>query len=782
MARDRARWWPRAVAALVGFAFAIAPAAPALAHQVGGVGATNFQTTLSALAPAVPGLTLRVIENGSRLELRNDTDTEVTVAGYGGEPYARVGRSGVFLNDNSPATYLNVDRFSTAVVPPAADGKGPPAWRKVSSDPLWRWHDHRVHWMLKTLPPAVAADPTAPHRISAWTVLLYYGAQRLTATGTLDWVPGPAPWPWFLLVIVVAGAVIAAAFLSRPHRALATAVGLLVFAELAHGLGAMVVTAGSVPQKLSALFGADAFLVWPFAILTAWLLGRRHTRAAWLAAGLGALVAVQMALDDAPVWWRSSSPTALPPNLNRAAVALVVGLGVGLILVLPVLLRRHPPTDRPWPGEATEAAAVPGQGGPVQAVPEDPAEPTHGLGRRQVAGLLAAGALGALAGGTVGVTAGNRSGSVAAPAGPLLDEVGTRAIAFRGLQQAGIVTPSRPQAHAWVAAFDLEPAVGGEALRALLRRWSDAADRLTAGQPVGATDDAVVDGLGPAALTVTVGFGPSLFGKAGIPATARPDALQPLPAFAGERLDQTRSDGDLGVVVAAEDPVVVAHAARVLRRLAAGSARVRWQQSGFNAARGTGSEVATGRNLMGQVDGTHNPRPSDPDFAAKIFVAPDAPAWLRGGSYLVVRRIRMLLDSWDGLAPAEQERVIGRRRDDGAPLTGGDERTPPDFGARGPDGNLVIPDDAHIRLAAPAANEGAAMLRRGFSFVDGDASGLLFLAWQADPRRGFIPVQQRLVGSDALGRFIRHETSALFAMPTGVAPGSYVGQALLEAL
>jgi dye decolorizing peroxidase len=350
------------------------------------------------------------------------------------------------------------------------------------------------------------------------------------------------------------------------------------------------------------------------------------------------------------------------------------------------------------------------------------------------------------------------------------------------LQQAGIVAPPRPQAHAWVAAFDLEPAVPNDALRDLLRRLSDTADRLTAGEPVGATDDAVVAGLSPAALTVTVGFGPSLFGKAGIPATARPDALQPLPAFAGERLDPTRSDGDLGVIVAADDPIVVAHAARVLRRLATGTARLRWQQSGFNAARGTGSEVATGRNLMGQIDGTHNPRPSDPDFAAKIFVAPDAPAWLRGGSYLVVRRIRMLLDSWDALAPAEQERVIGRRRDDGAPLTGGDERTPPDLGARAPDGSLIIPDDAHMRLAAPAANEGAAMLRRGYSFVDGDASGLLFLAWQADPRRGFIPVQQRLVDGDALGRFIRHETSALFAMPTGVAPGSYVGQALLEAV
>ena len=300
------------------------------------------------------------------------------------------------------------------------------------------------------------------------------------------------------------------------------------------------------------------------------------------------------------------------------------------------------------------------------------------------------------------------------------------------------------------------------------------------GRPLGATDDAVVADLGPAALTVTVGFGPSLFGQAGIPEAARPEALAPLPTFAGELLDPARSNGDIGVVVAADDRVVATHTARVLGRLAAGIAHVRWQMSGFNAARGAGPDSATGRNLMGQIDGTNNPRPTEPDFAAQIFVGPGSPAWLHGGSYLVVRRIRMLLDDWDTMPTPDQERVIGRRRANGAPLTGGDEHSPADFGARGADGALVIPPEAHMRLAAPAANEGAAMLRRGFSYVDGGESGLLFLAWQADPRRGFIPVQQRLVAGDALSRFIRHQTSALFAVPGGVAPGSYVGQLLLE--
>jgi deferrochelatase/peroxidase EfeB len=783
------RWWARAGAIVVGVGVALGPAAPALAHQVGGVGATNFATTLTAVTPTVPGLELRVIENGSRLELRNDTAVDAVVAGYGGEPYARVGPDGVFLNDNSPATYLNADRFSTVTVPASADGKGPPAWRHVAGEPLWRWHDHRVHWMLKSLPPAVAADPANPHRISAWTVVLTHGDQRLTATGTLDWVPGPSPWPWLGLALLIAMTVAAATWLARPHRVLAAATALLLLADLAHGFGAMLVTKGTFPQRLSSLVGSEALLIWPFTVLTCWLLWRRHTRAAWLGAGLGLAVAVTMVVDDAPVWWRSSAPSALPLDLNRAAVAVVAGLGVGLIVALPLMLRRHPVADQPWAPqqiprkyvspdpdpEAPDAPPVVTEGPPV--VTDGPQ--VVGIGRRQVAGLLAASAAGALAGSTIGVSAATRPVVGAAPRGVPLSDVGARSVPFRGARQAGIVAPARPQAHAWVAALDLEPAAPAEALRGLLQRWTDAVERLAAGQPLGSGDDAVVAGLGPAALTVTVGFGPSMFGQAGVPAAARPDALAPLPAFEGERLDPAHGDGDIGLVVAGDDPVVVSHAARVLRRLAAGTARLRWQTAGFNSTRGTGPEAATPRNLMGQLDGTNNPRPSDPNFDARIFVA-DGPEWLRGGSYLVVRRIRMLLDAWDTVDTAAQERVIGRRRDNGAPLSGGEESTAADLGAKAADGSLVIPADAHIRLAAPATNEGAAMLRRGFSYVDGDESGLLFLAWQADPRRGFIPVQRRLIAGDALGRFIRHETSALFAMPGGVAPGSYLGQALVE--
>lgn len=367
--------WRVLLAAVVGVLAAMLPVTPAAAHQVGGMGATNFHTTLTAVEPATPGVSLRVIENGSRLELRNDTATVVVIEGYDGEPYARVGPDGVQVNDDSPATFLNQERFLTASVPATADGRGPPVWRQVSAEPVWRWPDHRVHWASLSLPPAVAAAPDQPHRIRDWTVPLWYGEEtRLTATGTLDWIPGPSPWPYVTLVVLLVLGLVALAFLKAPHRPLAGAVGVFLGAYLLHGLGVMAASVGSLPQRLSVLFGAESYLVWLLAILIGWLLWRRHTWAAWPAAGLGLVVAIQVARGDAAVWWSSSAPTALPSTVNRLAVALVVGLGAGLVIMLPVLLRRHrraglyPAPGAPSASPGPAAVSGPGAGRPSSAV------------------------------------------------------------------------------------------------------------------------------------------------------------------------------------------------------------------------------------------------------------------------------------------------------------------------------------------------------------------------------------------------------------------------------
>lgn len=799
------------LAVAAGLLLVLGPASAASAHEVGGVGATNFATTLSGLSPAVPGVALSVVENGSRLQLRNTTKTEVVVRGYSEEPYARVGPDGVWLNDSSPASYLNADRFGSTRVPADADPAAAPRWRKVSDEPVHRWHDHRTHWMLTTLPIAVAADPTAPHRVSEWRVDLDHDGKVLTATGSLDWVPGPSPTPWYLLTALSALLVAGAVFTRWAHRLVGAALGALIAADVAHAAGVALVTEGNVPERLGAFLGSDmtALLIWPFGIAAAVLIARGATFLGFVGMGVGGLLASMMALDDAPVWWRSSAPSALPADANRATVALIAGLGAGLLLAGPLLWRRFKPAARTRPATAEEpgnpasgtlvAADEPGAAEtPAPAADEAPvllgaraaaaAAPPAGeeatVGRRGFAGTLAAGGVGVILGAAGGIVAGGPTDaeSPAAPqepGEPPRSSVGTARVAFHGERQAGIATPARLQARLRIAAFDLVPGVDRAGLRTLLRRWSQAAGQLTQGRPLGAPGDHVVTGAGPASLTVTIGFGPSLFGKAGLTAADRPAQLTPLPGFPGERLDPARGDGDLCLLIAADDPLVVFHAARELARLAAPYARVRWQQDGFSSAPGVTADGATGRNLMGQLDGTNNPRPADEDFDTKVFVTdPAAPRWLRGGSLLVVRRIRMLLDDWDGLDRPGQERVIGRRKDTGAPLSGGEERTPADFGATAEGGGLAIPADAHIRLAAPAFNNGAAMLRRGWSYADGTEAGLLFLAWQADPARGFVPVQRRLAAADALNRFIRHETSALFAMPRGAAPGGYVGQEL----
>lgn len=397
--------------------------------------------------------------------------------------------------------------------------------------------------------------------------------------------------------------------------------------------------------------------------------------------------------------------------------------------------------------------------------------------------LLGAGGLAALAaGGAVLTTAAPRES--ARDAGGREPEA---RIPFHGPTQAGILTRRQPHAH--LAALDLLPGVDRPLAAGLLRAWSGAADRMSRGEtPVeGEADTGVALGAGPAALTVTFGFGPEFFERLGLTA-ARPEALGPLPAFPDDRLDPARSGGDLFVQVAADDPLVAVHALRALQRLTRGTALTRWVMSGFTRPPGAGAPDGTHRNLMGQLDGTANPTPAgDPAHRARILVtAPDAPGWLRGGSYVVLRRIRMLLDHWEGLPEAHREQAVGRRVSDGAPLTGGTEHTPVDLDAARPDGVPVIATNAHIRLAAPRGNAGATMLRRGWSYHDGmradrtvDA-GMLFVAWQTDPRTGFVPVQHRLARGDALSRYLVHEASALFVVPAGAAPGEYVGQALLE--
>ncbi|GGQ12135.1 iron uptake transporter deferrochelatase/peroxidase subunit [Streptomyces roseolilacinus] len=407
------------------------------------------------------------------------------------------------------------------------------------------------------------------------------------------------------------------------------------------------------------------------------------------------------------------------------------------------------------------------------------------ISRRRLLGTVGAAGATGLALGAAGGAAGHAVLGDGDGGGPALATVGSARVPFRGAHQAGIVQPAQARGH--LVAFDLAPGAGRKEAVALMRRWSAAAEPLMAGEPAGSADSGVAGDAGPCSLTITFGFGASFFDRTGLVAR-RPQQLEPLPVFSSDQLDPKRSGGDLWVQVGADDALVAFHALRTLQREAGAAARVRWQMNGFNRSPGATAHPRTARNLMGQIDGTGNPKPTDPGFDGHVFVAPGgAQPWMTGGSYAVVRRIRMLLDDWEKLRLKDQEAVIGRRKSDGAPLTGGTETTEPDLDKLGPDDRPVIPADAHARISAPEQNGGATMLRRPFSYHDGIGpdgtpdAGLLFVCWQADPRKGFVPVQRKLDRGDALSPFIRHESSALFAVPGGPADGEYVGQRLLEA-
>ncbi|MFC9633106.1 iron uptake transporter deferrochelatase/peroxidase subunit [Streptomyces mirabilis] len=394
--------------------------------------------------------------------------------------------------------------------------------------------------------------------------------------------------------------------------------------------------------------------------------------------------------------------------------------------------------------------------------------------RRSLIGWGGAGlALGAAAAG--GAVAMTRTGDDVDPAGA---ETGA-AVAFHGAHQAGIATPVQDRLH--FASFDVKTDDHAEFVQ-MLKDWTAAARRMTAGHAVGEgaygglaeappDDTGEALGLKPSRLTLTIGFGPSLFEKFGEKfglTGQRPEALVDLPPFPGDNLEKTRSDGDLCVQACADDPQVAVHAIRNLARIGFGKVAIRWSQLGFGKTSSTTPDAQTPRNLMGFKDGTRNIAGTEPDRLKKfVWVGEgEGPAWMTGGSYLVARRIRMNIETWDRTSLQEQEDVFGRDKGEGAPVGKAKERDEPFLKAMKP--------DAHVRLAHPDSNDGVTLLRRGYSFTDGTdglgrlEAGLFFLAYQRDVRKGFIPVQRSLARSDALNEYIQHVSSAVFAVPPGV--------------
>ncbi|SEB79339.1 dye decolorizing peroxidase [Rhodococcus pyridinivorans] len=376
-----------------------------------------------------------------------------------------------------------------------------------------------------------------------------------------------------------------------------------------------------------------------------------------------------------------------------------------------------------------------------------------------VAALGAAG-LGAVGGGT-------------AVASRISEPIGARTVEIHGTHQAGIDTPA--QSFASFVALDLAEGVDRDGLVGIMRVWAEDSRRLTTGTPaLGDTEPELA--VDPARLTVTVGYGPAVFDAAGL-TDRRPAWLKPLPAFSIDRLEERWSGGDLLLQVCADDPVTVSHAVRTLTRSVRSVATVRWIQRGFRRAAGTRPDGTTMRNLMGQVDGTVNPAPRSPDFDRQVW-NPGDPPWMAGGTSLVLRRIRMELDTWDELDRPARELAVGRRLSNGAPLTGSEEHDDADFEATDRFGIPVIPPESHVARARPRTGD-EQFLRRGYNYDDQDGVGLLFATYQVDVDRQFVPVQQRLAEHDALNPWITPIGSAVFLVPPGFGPKGYPGDTLL---
>ncbi|WP_226584637.1 iron uptake transporter deferrochelatase/peroxidase subunit [Halobacillus litoralis] len=365
-------------------------------------------------------------------------------------------------------------------------------------------------------------------------------------------------------------------------------------------------------------------------------------------------------------------------------------------------------------------------------------------------------------------------------------------VPFYGKHQAGIVTP--PQTYAYLISLDLTTSSLAD-VRQLFKDWTVASEKMSQAKLIDSYEDNLyvppadtgeADGLTASNLTITFGFGPTFFVKEGSDrfglAGKKPDCLKPLPSFAGDQIEDQWTGGDLCVQVCADDKQVAFHAIRNLIRIGRGAVTLKWMQSGFQRTNGSNVKQSTPRNLFGFKDGTVNPR-SKEEFNDIVWSNGREAPWMKNGSYMVMRRIRMLLEVWDRTHLSEQTKTFGRDKVSGAALGQKEEFDEVDFEKKDENGNLYVPSDSHIKLARGDGSQ--KILRRSYSYSSEmdptraqlDA-GLLFISYQKDPFKQFVPIQKRMAGSDRMNEYIRHIGSAVFACPGGTNKGGYVGDSI----
>ena len=443
--------------------------------------------------------------------------------------------------------------------------------------------------------------------------------------------------------------------------------------------------------------------------------------------------------------------------------------------------------------EAPDASEQPGRAGKPGDLGKPGRSGAKGTSRRA---MFTGAGLGAALAGLAGVAGGRAWEASQRP-----EEAILTVYPFRGDRQAGITTPA--QDNMFTAAFDVST-TDVEELKTLLSDWAVAAEQMTSGELVGGQpssnkqlppkDTGEAWGYKPNGLTITFGVGKGLFvdaeGNDRFGLAARMPAIlkEGMPSFSGDQLHAAQSDGDLLVQACSNDAQVCVHAIRNLTRIAFGTAALRWSQVGYGRTSSTSVDQETPRNLFGFKDGTNNIKAEDSDDQLNehlwVQKGDDAAAeWMTGGTYYVARRIHMLAEVWDRLRLIEQEQTMGRDKRYGAPLSianptkSSEEFTAVDYEAKDDKGETLVPADAHIAVVSPEQNQGRRMLRRGYNYTDGSDSlgllqtGLFFIAFVRDPRTNFYPILDRMTKSDALQEYLKHEASALFAIPPGIKKG-----------
>jgi deferrochelatase/peroxidase EfeB len=427
---------------------------------------------------------------------------------------------------------------------------------------------------------------------------------------------------------------------------------------------------------------------------------------------------------------------------------------------------------------------------PAESGQQDSAAPRR---RAFLRGALGAGAAGAAGAAAVGYGLGS-VGTAAASTGPGPDAQADRLppVPFHGRHQSAILLPASRQTA--VVSFSVTADSRAE-LADLLRTITARARFLTAGgtpPPPGISAPPSDSGvLGPTVvadgLTVTVGVGSTLFDDRFGLAARRPRLLTPMLPFPDDALDPAQCGGDLSLQLSAGHADTVLHALRDIAKNTRGGMQALWRIDGYSGP--PRPARTTPRNLMGFMDGIANPDTRSAASMSRLVWVPASaagePAWTADGSYQVIRPIRMLVEFWDRVSISEQENMIGRRRDSGAPLDGNSEFDPPRY-ALDPTG-AVIPLTAHIRLANPrtAKTQGNRILRRGYNYdrgIDevGDLDmGLIFTCYQRDLRQQFEAVQKRLIGEPLVDYISPFGGGYFFALPGVRDSADYLGRALL---